>query len=267
MPVSVSIIVPEGAAPGQQLGFTHTDGRNVTLTIPPGVVPGQKLQVNIPDVPGSAPPKPAKKKYTKKREREEPDTDEDEEDLDPSDEEFEGRHALPEGEMLVNSRPARGAAQKAKEEFSKEVTDEDFEEALKLQQQKAEAAAIAAKQARAEREKQRIAQALLLAKAAEAADAEVGEDEEEFEIEAIVEVKRGPLGLVYHIKWKGEEEKTWEPEASLHPELVADFKRDHPDLIQQALDGECEIEIVAAPPPRAAQEEVAVPVTAVDDAA
>jgi len=60
-------------------------------------------------------------------------------------------------------------------------------------------------------------------------------------------VKKGPLGLVYEIKWKGTErpeDNTWEPEANLHEDLVADFKRDYPELIQQAEEGEVEIELV-----------------------
>ena len=86
-----------------------------------------------------------------------------------------------------------------------------------------------------ERLRQRKAQALLLAKAAAEADqAQEGGDEDE--IENIVDVKKGPLGLVYEIKWKGyerPEDNTWEPEANLHPELVTDFKRDYPELVQQ----------------------------------
>ena len=103
--------------------------------------------------------------------------------------------------------------------------------------------------------RQRKAQALLLAKAAAEADqAQEGGDEDE--IENIVDVKKGPLGLVYEIKWKGyerPEDNTWEPEGNLcalplsprcgerrtltrrrltvphlaacrHPDLVSDFK-------------------------------------------
>ena len=68
-----------------------------------------------------------------------------------------------------------------------------------------------------ERLRQRKAQALLLAKAAAEADqAQEGVDEDE--IENIVDVKKGPLGLVYEIKWKGyerPEDNTWEPEGNL----------------------------------------------------
>lgn len=265
MPVQVSLIVPQGTTAGQQISFVHTDGRNVSLILPDGVVPGQTLHVNVPDAPpepgkSAAPPsqKPNKKKRKKK--------DTGDSDLDASDEEFvpgqtnrqdleedheddreDGKRNGDAGESsVVKTRPRRSSAAKAAEKFTNSVSDAMFEEALAKQSKADEAKRAEQKKNKEERSRQRKAQALLLAKAAAEADqAQEGGDEDE--IENIVDVKKGPLGLVYEIKWKGyerPEDNTWEPEGNLHPDLVSDFKRDYPELVKQAEEGEVEIEVV-----------------------
>mmetsp|Transcript_26745 Transcript_26745/g.85780 ORF Transcript_26745/g.85780 Transcript_26745/m.85780 type:complete len:320 (+) Transcript_26745:100-1059(+) len=268
MPVQVSLIVPQGTTAGQQISFVHTDGRNVSLILPDGVVPGQTLHVNVPDAPpepgtSAAPPsqKPNKKKRKKK--------DTGDSDLDASDEEFvpgqtnrqdmeedheddreDGKRNGDAGDAgessVVKTRPRRSSAAKAAEKFMNSVSDAMFEEALARQSKADEAKRAEQKKKKEERLRQRKAQALLLAKAAAEADqAQEGVDEDE--IENIVDVKKGPLGLVYEIKWKGyerPEDNTWEPEGNLHPDLVSDFKRDYPELVKQAEEGEVEIEVV-----------------------
>jgi len=55
----VTIEVPEGVVPGQQLQVTAPSGQQVTLTVPDNVVPGQQLQVEVPAaVPWTPPPAP-----------------------------------------------------------------------------------------------------------------------------------------------------------------------------------------------------------------
>ena len=247
-----------GAA-GQPISFDHTDGRKVSLTIPPGVVPGQTLQVNIPDPPAASKGKgkaPAKKKKRRKSTSDDDDDDESDDEFVPGrddrdESDYPERSVEPaEEDAPALKRPRRSSAAKATEKFTREVTDEQFENALKAQQKFAEDKAVREAKAKEERAKQRQAQALLLAKVAAEADAVAeaeAQSDEECEIENIVDVKKGPLGLVYEIKWKGgdqPEDNTWEPEANLHPELVADFKRDYPELIKQAQEGDCEIEVV-----------------------
>ena len=57
---------------------------------------------------------------------------------------------------------------------------------------------------------------------------EVGAEEEEYEVEKILDVRKARKGKEYLVKWKGwerEEDRTWEPEASLEGsrELVKEF--------------------------------------------
>ena len=54
----------------------------------------------------------------------------------------------------------------------------------------------------------------------------------EYVVEKIIKSRvRGKRKKEYYVKWKGyddeENDNTWEPASNLHPELVADFERDH----------------------------------------
>ena len=56
--------------------------------------------------------------------------------------------------------------------------------------------------------------------------------EGEYVVEKIIKSRvRGKRKKEYYVKWKGyddeENDNTWEPADNLHPELVADFERDH----------------------------------------
>jgi len=110
--------------------------------------------------------------------------------------------------------------------------------------QKKERAVKLAAQAETARIKAEAAAAAI--RAEDEAEAAAEDNENEYVIEAIKACKKGPNGLVYWIKWQGftkPEDNTWEPEHSLHSELVSDYKRDHPHEVAEAEAGEVEIEI------------------------
>jgi len=49
-PVSFTIVVPEGAAPGTELTHTTPDGKELCLAVPPGVPPGSRLVMTLDPV-------------------------------------------------------------------------------------------------------------------------------------------------------------------------------------------------------------------------
>ena len=51
------------------------------------------------------------------------------------------------------------------------------------------------------------------------------QEEEEYEVEAILDVKKGPKSLLYLVKWKGfgHEDNTWEPKGNLDPNVIKQF--------------------------------------------
>jgi len=267
MVLVMRVTIPAGVGPGQKVNFQTPDGRTASVVVPFGVLPGQMMNVNVPDpmpYPGGSKrgrerkqlklPKVKGPGGKSGREFDSDDDDDDSEsDSDESDSNSDG------GEYTIarsTNRPRRDSSNKALGRFSSMVDDKDFEYSIKEQERllaekkvldkkaKKERAAKLAAQAEVARIKAEAAAAALAAE--DAADAAAAANEDEYTIESIQAVKKGPSGLVYWIKWKGfdkSEDNTWEPEASLHGELVHDFKRDHPHEVAEAEHGEVEIEI------------------------
>eukprot|EP00092_Neocalanus_flemingeri_P026527 GFUD01028750.1.p1 GENE.GFUD01028750.1~~GFUD01028750.1.p1 ORF type:complete len:1371 (+),score=452.05 GFUD01028750.1:48-4160(+) len=74
------------------------------------------------------------------------------------------------------------------------------------------------------------------------------EADDEYEVEHILEVRKGNLGKEYLVKWKGwenEEDRTWEPEASLEgsKKLLKEFDIEEAKKLRKNVDSSCSREM------------------------
>eukprot|EP00092_Neocalanus_flemingeri_P036324 GFUD01039546.1.p1 GENE.GFUD01039546.1~~GFUD01039546.1.p1 ORF type:complete len:744 (+),score=250.90 GFUD01039546.1:103-2232(+) len=74
------------------------------------------------------------------------------------------------------------------------------------------------------------------------------EADDEYEVENILEVRKGSLGKEYLVKWKGwenEEDRTWEPEASLEgsKKLLKEFDIEEAKKLRKNVDSSCSREM------------------------
>lgn len=262
MVLVMRVTIPAGVGPGQKVNFQTPDGRTASVVVPFGVLPGQMMNVNVPDpmpYPGGSKRGRERKQLKLPKLKGKGDDSDDDDDDSESDSDESDSGSMDGGEYSIarsTNRPRRDSSNKALGRFSSMVDDKDFEYSIKEQERllaekktldkkaKKERAAKLAAQAEVARIKAEAAAAALAAE--DLADENARNNDDEYTIDSIQAVKRGPNGLVFWIKWKGfdkSEDNTWEPEESLHGELVHDFKRDHPHEVHEATHGEIEIEI------------------------